>query len=259
MNRAVRVIACLDVDDGRVVKGINFTQLTDAGDPVEMARLYSREGADELTFLDISASADDRQTTRDAVRRAAGEITIPLTVGGGVRSVDDIETLLGAGAAKVSIGTAAIGDPDLLTRASEKFGSDVLVLSVDARRSAGQPSGFEITTHGGRRLAGRDAIEWVETASRLGVGEVLLNSMDTDGTSDGFDLEMIAAARQRTLTPLIASGGAGSTEHFCRAADAGADALLAASAFHFGGLHIGTVKNALGADGHRVFLEKNDA
>ncbi|KHL19156.1 cyclase [Mumia flava] len=252
MSLAVRVIPCLDVDAGRVVKGVNFVDLRDAGDPVEMARVYDAEGADELTFLDITASSDERSTTYDVVGTTAEQVFIPLTVGGGVRSADDVDRLLRAGADKVGVNTAALARPELIAEIAHRFGNQVLVLSVDARRSSDQPSGFEVTTHGGRRSAGQDAIAWVRVATDLGIGEVLLNSMDADGTRDGFDLEMIAAARQATHVPLIASGGAGTTEHFCDAADAGADALLAASVFHFGVLTIGDVKDALRTSGHTV-------
>src|SRR5699024_3070119 len=247
-----RVIPCLDVDDGRVVKGVNFVDLKDAGDPVEMASVYNREGADELTFLDITATSQRRGTTIDVVHRTAGDVFIPLTVGGGVRSVDDVDALLRAGADKISLNTAAIDDPDLLERINRRFGTQVLVLSIDARRSADTPSGFEVTTHGGRRSAGLDVLEWVTTAQRKGVGEILVNSIDTDGTRDGFDLELISAVRAHTDTPLIASGGAGTPDHFCQAADAGADALLAASVFHFGVISIADVKNRLREAGHSV-------
>lgn len=251
---AVRVIPCLDVDAGRVVKGINFENLRDAGDPVELARRYDSEGADELTFLDITASSGDRTTTYDVVNRTAGEVFIPLTVGGGVRSPDDVDRLLREGADKVAVNTAAIARPDLIAEISARFGRQVLVLSVDARRSerVSTASGFEVTTHGGRRGTGIDAIEWVERAQRLGAGEILLNSMDADGTMEGFDLPMIAAVRERTHLPLVASGGAGTPEHFCDAVAAGADAVLAASVFHFGSFTIADVKDRLRAAGHCV-------
>lgn len=252
MSLAVRVIPCLDVDAGRVVKGVNFVDLRDAGDPVEMARVYDAEGADELTFLDITASSSDRDTTYDIVARTAEQVFIPLTVGGGVRTVDDVDRLLRAGADKVGINTAAIARPEVISEVSRRFGSQVLVLSVDARRSEDQPSGFEVTTHGGRRSAGMDALEWVRRATELGVGEVLLNSMDADGTKQGFDTEMIAAVRKVTDVPLIASGGAGRLEHFAPAVAAGADAVLAASVFHFGDLTVAQVKEALAAAGHDV-------
>ncbi|MCK5890629.1 MAG: imidazole glycerol phosphate synthase subunit HisF [Aeromicrobium sp.] len=252
MTLAVRVIPCLDVDAGRVVKGVNFVDLRDAGDPVEMARVYDAAGADELTFLDITASSGDRSTTYDMVGQTAEQVFIPLTVGGGVRSADDVDRLLRAGADKVGINTAAIARPEVIGEISQRFGNQVLVLSVDARRAQDQPSGFEVTTHGGRRSAGIDAVEWVRRASELGAGEVLLNSMDADGTKQGFDLEMIRAVRGVTQVPLIASGGAGKLEHFPPAVEAGADAVLAASVFHFGSLTIQDVKDTLRAAGHTV-------
>ena len=246
---AVRVIPCLDVDGGRVVKGVNFTDLRDAGDPVEMATVYDAEGADELTFLDITASSGARETTYDVVRRTAEQVFIPLTVGGGVRTVDDVDRLLRAGADKVGVNTAAVERPEVIAEISRRFGSQVLVLSVDARRAAGQPSGFEVTTHGGRRSAGLDAVAWAAQAARLGAGEILLNSMDADGTKAGFDLELIAAVRAVVGVPIVASGGAGAVEHFAPAVAAGADAVLAASVFHFGQLRIGEVKDGLRAAG----------
>ncbi len=252
MSLAVRVIPCLDVDAGRVVKGVNFVDLRDAGDPVEMARVYDAEGADELTFLDITASSGDRETTYDVVRRTAESVFIPLTVGGGVRSVTDVDRLLRAGADKVAVNTAAVARPELIAEISDRFGNQVLVLSLDARRTrdgAVTDSGFEITTHGGRRGTGRDAVEWVVQAAELGVGEVLLNSMDADGTEAGFDLELIRAVRREVTVPVIASGGAGETAHFPPAVEAGADAVLAATVFHFGKLRIGDVKAALGGAG----------
>lgn len=252
MTLAVRVIPCLDVDAGRVVKGVNFVDLRDAGDPVEMARVYDAAGADELTFLDITASSGDRSTTYDMVGQAAEQVFIPLTVGGGVRSVDDVDRLLRAGADKVGINTAAIARPEVIGEISRRFGNQVLVLSVDARRAPDQSSGFEVTTHGGRQSAGIDAVEWVRRASELGAGEILLNSMDADGTKQGFDLEMIRAVRGVTQVPLIASGGAGKLEHFPPAVEAGADAVLAASVFHFGSLTIQDVKDTLRAAGHTV-------
>jgi cyclase len=252
VSLAVRVIPCLDVDNGRVVKGVNFVNLRDAGDPVEMAKVYDAEGADELTFLDITASSDSRDTTFDVVGRTADQVFIPLTVGGGVRTPADVDRLLRAGADKVGINTAAITRPEVIAEISRRFGNQVLVLSVDARRSADQPSGFEVTTHGGRTSAGLDAVEWARTATELGAGEILLNSMDADGTKNGFDLEMIRAVRGVTQVPLIASGGAGRLEHFPEAIDAGADAVLAASVFHFGDMTIGQVKETLRAAGHCV-------
>ena len=252
MTVAVRVIPCLDVDAGRVVKGVNFRDLRDAGDPVEMAAVYDAEGADELVFLDITASSDSRETTYDVVRRTAEQVFIPLTVGGGVRSVDDVDRLLRAGADKVSLNTAAIQRPELLHEAARRFGSQCIVLSVDARRADGTPSGFEVTTHGGRQGTGIDAVEWSARGQELGVGEILLNSMDADGTRDGYDVEMIKAVRAVVTVPVIASGGAGALEHFGPAVDAGADAVLAASVFHFGDLRIGEVKQALRNAGHEI-------
>ena len=245
MSLATRVIPCLDVNDGRVVKGVNFAGLRDAGDPVELARRYEAEGADELTFLDVSASKQGRGTMLDVVRSTAEQVFIPLTVGGGVRSADDVDELLRAGADKVSINTAAIARPELLRELSRRFGSQCIVLSVDARRAPGMSSGFEVTTHGGSKSAGLDAIEWVRTGEKLGVGEVLLNSMDGDGTKAGFDLELIAAVREHTTVPVIASGGAGAAAHFPPAIEAGADAVLAASIFHFGEVAIDEVKQAM--------------
>ncbi|MFN2479575.1 MAG: imidazole glycerol phosphate synthase subunit HisF [Pseudonocardiaceae bacterium] len=249
MAVAVRVIPCLDVDAGRVVKGVNFTALRDAGDPVELATAYDAQGADELTFLDVTASAADRETTYDVVRRTAECVFIPLTVGGGIREVADVDRLLRAGADKVSINTAAVARPELLREASHRFGAQCIVLSVDARRvPAGEPttpSGFEVTTHGGRRGTGIDAVAWAAHGQQLGVGEILLNSMDADGTKAGFDLEMISAVRAVVTVPVIASGGAGEVGHFPPAVAAGADAVLAASVFHFGQLRIGDVKCGL--------------
>jgi cyclase len=247
---AVRVIPCLDVDAGRVVKGVNFTDLRDAGDPVEMARVYDAEGADELTFLDITASSSGRETTYDVVRRTAEQVFIPLTVGGGVRTVSDIDALLRAGADKVGVNTAAVARPEFLREAAHRFGSQCIVLSIDARRTS--EGAFEVTTHGGRRGTGIDAVEWAVTAQELGAGEILLNSMDADGTRAGYDLEMIAAVRARVTVPVIASGGAGSIGDFAPAVDAGADAVLAASVFHFGQLRIGQVKDALARAGVTV-------
>ena len=247
---AVRVIPCLDVDNGRVVKGVNFTDLVDAGDPVEMARVYDAEGADELVFLDITASSGSRETTYDVVRRTAEQVFIPLTVGGGVRSPEDVDRLLRAGADKVGVNTAAIARPELLQDIAERFGSQVLVLSVDARR--GPDGAFEVTTHGGRTGTGIDAVQWAARGQELGVGEILLNSMDADGTRRGYDLELLRAVRAAVTVPVIASGGAGAVEDFAPAVEAGADAVLAASVFHFGQLRIGDVKNALRSRGHLV-------
>ncbi len=252
MTVAVRVVPCLDVDAGRVVKGVNFRELRDAGDPVEMARLYDEQGADELVFLDITASSGSRETTYDVVRRTAEQVFIPLTVGGGVRSPDDVDRLLRAGADKVGVNTAALARPELLQEISTRFGNQVLVLSVDARRAAGTPSGFEVTTHGGRRGTGIDAVEWAVRGQELGIGEVLLNSMDADGTRAGYDVEMLRAVRAKVSVPVIASGGAGRLEDFAPAVEAGADAVLAASVFHFGQLTVGQVKQALRERGHQV-------
>ncbi|MGY2875263.1 imidazole glycerol-phosphate synthase subunit HisF [Marmoricola sp. URHA0025 HA25] len=245
MSLAVRVIPCLDVDGGRVVKGVNFADLRDAGDPVELARLYDAEGADELTFLDISASHEGRATTMEIVSRTAEQVFIPLTVGGGVGSVDDVDRLLRAGADKVAVNTAAIRRPELVAEIADRFGNQVLVLSVDARRAPGTDSGFEVTTHGGRESGGKDAVAWAVEAAELGAGEILLNAMDADGTLDGFDLELVRLVRAAVGIPVIASGGAGRAEHFPPAVEAGADAVLAASVFHFGTLRVGDVKAAL--------------
>ena len=251
MSLAVRVIPCLDVDAGRVVKGVHFENLRDAGDPVELARKYDAEGADELTFLDISASHEGRATTMEIVSRTAEEVFIPLTVGGGVSSVADVDRLLRAGADKVAVNTAAIQRPELVAEISGRFGSQVLVLSVDARR-ADTESGFEVTTHGGRKSAGLDAIAWATRAAELGAGEILLNAMDADGTESGFDLDRIRLIRAAVTIPVIASGGAGTAGDFPPAVDAGADAVLAASVFHFGTLAIADVKTALAGAGHPV-------
>ena len=249
MSLSIRIIPCLDVTEGRVVKGVNFVNLIDAGDPTELAKGYNHEGADELTFLDISASSSGRQTTIEAVKRTAEQVFIPLTVGGGIRSVDDVDKLLRAGADKISINTAAINRPELINEIANNFGSQVLVLSVDARRANGS---YEVTTHGGRESAGLSAISWVKQACDLGVGEILLNSMDADGTREGYDLQMISDIRSICKVPLIASGGAGKLEDFASALDAGADALLAASVFHFGTFRITDVKNYLKQRGYNV-------
>jgi imidazole glycerol-phosphate synthase subunit HisF len=251
VSLSVRVIPCLDVTAGRVVKGVRFADLRDAGDPVELARVYDAEGADELTFLDITASSDDRSTMYDVVSQTADQVFIPLTVGGGIRSVADVDRLLRAGADKVSVSTAAVVRPELIDEIADRFGAQVLVLSVDARRG-GTPGGFEVTTHGGRRGTGIDAVAWAARAEQRGAGEILLNSIDADGTRDGYDLEMLAAVRAAVGVPVIASGGAGSVEHFAPAVEADADAVLAASVFHFGTLRIGQVKQALAAAGHAV-------
>lgn len=256
MTLATRVIPCLDVDAGRVVKGVNFLDLRDAGDPVELAAAYGEQGADELTFLDVTASSSGRGTMIDVVKRTADQIFIPLTVGGGVRTEDDVNQLLRAGADKVSVNTAAIARPELLAELSRRFGSQCIVLSVDARTvpegEQPTPSGWEVTTHGGRRGTGIDAVEWAERGQELGVGEILLNSMDADGTKAGFDLDMVRAVRAAVSIPVIASGGAGAVEHFAPAVHAGADAVLAASVFHFGEMTIADVKKAMAAEGITV-------
>ena len=254
MTVAVRVIPCLDVDGGRVVKGVNFRDLRDAGDPAELAAAYDADGADEIAFLDITASSDARQTGYEAVSRTAEQVFIPLTVGGGVRSAADVDRLLRAGADKVSLNTAAVARPELLGEAAARFGAQCIVLSVDARRApaAGCASGFEVTTHGGRRGTGIDAVDWARRGARLGAGEILLNSMDADGTATGFDTELIRAVRAAVDVPVVASGGAGRAADFGPAVDAGADAVLAATVFHFGQLRIGEVKDVLRAGGHVV-------
>ena len=255
MAVAVRVIPCLDVDAGRVVKGVNFLDLRDAGDPVELGRAYAQQGADELTFLDVSASLQGRATTLQVVTATAETVFIPLTVGGGVRSVDDVDALLRAGADKIGVNTAAIARPELIDEIVARFGNQVLVLSIDARREPGMSSGFGVTTHGGRRSAGLDALEWVRQGAERGAGEILLNSMDADGTESGFDLEMIQAVRAAVDLPLIASGGAGKVADFVEAVRAGADAVLAASVFHFGALTVADVKAGLRDAG---FLVRDD-
>ncbi len=263
MSVAIRVVPCLDVSEGRVVKGVNFVGLRDAGDPVELAARYNDEGADELTFLDITATSDNRQTAYEMIRRTAENVFIPLTVGGGVRTVEDIDALLRAGADKVSINSAAVARPEFLSEAAQRFGSQCVVIAIDARRvgaataRAGEgaalcPSGFEVTTHGGRRGTGIDAVAWAVQAQQSGAGEILLTSMDADGTKDGFDTAMLAAVRAAVSVPLVASGGAGELRHFVEAVDAGADAVLAASVFHFGEFTIADVKRALAAGGHPV-------
>jgi imidazole glycerol-phosphate synthase subunit HisF len=249
---AVRVIPCLDVDAGRVVKGVNFVDLRDAGDPVELAAAYDAAGADELVFLDVTASSDERATMLSVVRRTAESVFIPLTVGGGIRAVSDVDTLLRAGADKIGVNTAAIARPELIAEIADRFGRQVLTLSLDVRRSPGTASGFEVTTHGGRRGAGLDAIEWAARGASLGAGEILLNSMDRDGTRDGFDLPLIKLVRAAVDIPVIASGGAGAVADFAPAVSAGADAVLAASVFHFGQLSIAEVKAALREAGHPV-------
>jgi len=251
MTLAKRIIPCLDVAGGRVVKGVNFKDLVDAGDPVELAKKYNLEGADELTFLDISASIEERATTLEIVRQTAEQVFIPLTVGGGIRSAENVNELLRAGADKVSINTAAISRPNLINEISDRFGNQVLVLSVDARR-AETKSGFEVTTHGGRNSSGLDALAWIEEGILRGVGEILLNSMDADGTKSGFDIEMLKAVREISSVPVIASGGAGKISDFAQAIEAGADAVLAASVFHFGEFTIADVKKDLAKHGFLI-------
>jgi len=251
MTLAKRIIPCLDVAGGRVVKGVNFKDLVDAGDPVELAKKYNLEGADELTFLDISASIEERATTLEIVRQTAEQVFIPLTVGGGIRSAENVNELLRAGADKVSINTAAISRPNLINEISDRFGNQVLVLSVDARR-AETKSGFEVTTHGGRNSSGLDALAWIEEGILRGVGEILLNSMDADGTKSGFDIEMLKAVREISSVPVIASGGAGKISDFAQAIEAGADAVLAASVFHFGEFTIADVKKDLAKHGFPI-------
>lgn len=262
MSVAIRIIPCLDVDHGRVVKGVNFQNLRDAGDPVQLAKRYGEMGADELTFLDVSASTEGRGSMLEVVRAVADQVFIPLTVGGGVRSVEDVDQLLRAGADKVGVNSAGIARPELISEITDRFGSQILVMSIDARRvmdgtpdgpaRAESASGWEVTTHGGTRGTGIDAIAWIREVTERGAGEILLNSMDADGVQQGFDLELIRAARGATSVPLIASGGAGAAEHFPPAVEAGADAVLAASVFHFQTVGIDEVKAAVGACGYPV-------
>lgn len=252
MALVCRVIPCLDVADGRVVKGVNFQNLRDMGDPVELAREYFRQGADEITFLDVTATVDERATTYDVVRRTAEEVFIPLTVGGGVRSTDDVARLLSVGADKIGVNSAAIARPGLLDEIADRFGAQVLVLSLDVKRSSATESGFVVTTHGGRTETTLDALLWAREAIERGAGELLVNSIDADGTREGFDLELVALMREVSSVPVIASGGAGAAEHFGPAVGAGADAVLAASVFHSGQLTIADVKNAMTADGIAV-------
>ena len=251
--QTVRVVPCLDVDGGRVVKGVNFVGLRDAGDPVELAARYDREGADELVFLDITASVDSRDTTIDMVRRTAEEVFIPFTVGGGIRSVEDARAILRAGADKVSVNTAAVDGPELVTGLAAEFGIQCVVVAVDARRSTAVPSGFEVFTHGGRTPTGRDAVAWVAEVVALGAGEILLTSMDRDGTRDGFDIEMLKAVGAVATVPLIASGGVGDLDHLVQGAtEGGADAVLAASIFHFGEHTVADAKRHLAGAGVAV-------
>ena len=252
MSLAIRVIPCLDVADGRVVKGVNFANLRDAGDPVELAARYYEQGADELTFLDVTATVEGRATTYDVVRRTAEQVFIPLTVGGGVRSSDDVARLLGSGADKIGVNSAASARPPLIAEIADRFGAQVLVLSLDVKRSPRTESGFVVTTHGGRTETDLDAIAWARQAIDLGAGELLVNSIDADGTKQGFDLELVARMREASTVPVIASGGAGAVEHFAPAVQAGADAVLAASVFHDGLMTIGDVKDALQSAGEEV-------
>jgi cyclase len=249
MSVAVRVIPCLDVAGGRVVKGVNFQNLRDQGDPVELARSYFEQGADELTFLDVTATVDNRATTYDVVRATAEQVFIPLTVGGGVRSTEDVSRLLASGADKVGVNSAAIARPALVAEIADRFGAQVLVLSLDVKRSARTASGFVVTTHGGRTETDLDALEWAATAIELGAGELLVNSIDADGTKEGFDIELIRLMRGISTVPVIASGGAGKVTDFVPAVEAGADAVLAASVFHSGEMTIGDVKKELAQAG----------
>jgi len=241
---SIRVIPCLDVADGRVVKGVNFEGLRDIGDPVELASRYLAEGADEVTFLDVHASSENRKTMLDVVTKCAEQVFIPLTVGGGISSLDDVTALLAAGADKVSVGSAGISNPALLGEIVAEHGSQVLVISLDLKR-AQTPSGFGVTSHGGKRLTELDAMEWIKTVEELGAGELLVNSIDADGTKTGFDIELLSQIRAISKLPIIASGGAGTARHFVEAAEAGADAVLAASVFHQSELSIAEVKTAL--------------
>lgn len=249
MSLACRVIPCLDVTAGRVVKGVNFENLRDMGDPVELAERYFAQGADEITFLDVTATVDERSTTYDVVRRTAEQVFIPLTVGGGVRSDDDVARLLGVGADKVGVNSAAIARPALIGEIADRFGAQVLVLSLDIKRSDAVASGYVVTTHGGRTETTLDAVEWAREAIERGAGELLVNSIDADGTKQGFDLDLIRLMREVSSAPVVASGGAGAVGDFAPALHAGADAVLAASVFHSGALTVGDVKDALRADG----------
>ena len=246
MAVAVRVIPCLDVAAGRVVKGVNFLNLRDAGDPVELARKYYEQGADEITFLDVKATVDNRETMFETVQQTAEQVFIPLTVGGGVRTAEDVAKLLGHGADKVGVNSAAIARPQLIDEIADRFGAQVLVLSLDVKRSGGR---FVVTTHGGRQETDLEALDWAREAIDRGAGELLVNSIDADGTKEGFDLELVEAMRAVSHVPVIASGGAGALDHFAPAIGAGADAVLAASVFHNGELTVGDVKGALAAEG----------
>lgn len=252
MSLSIRVIPCLDVADGRVVKGVNFLNLRDAGDPIELASRYYLDGADELTFLDVHATVDNRSTMYELVTACAEQVFIPLTVGGGIREVDDVAKLLAAGADKISVGSAGIANPNLLNAIAERFGNQVLVISLDLKRSKTTPSGFVVTTHGGRNETELDAIEWVSEVIDRGAGELLVNSIDFDGTRSGFDIELLKSIRQISKIPVIASGGAGKPEDFPAAAAAGADAILAASIFHEGSVTISGAKAALKAAGYET-------
>lgn len=252
MALVCRVIPCLDVAAGRVVKGVNFANLRDMGDPVELARLYFAQGADEITFLDVTATVDERATTYDVVRRTAEEVFIPLTVGGGVRTAQDVARLLAVGADKIGVNSAAIARPALLDEIADRFGAQVLVLSLDVKRSAAAESGFVVTTHGGRTETTLDALEWAREAVERGAGELLVNSIDADGTKEGFDLELVGLMREVARVPVIASGGAGAAHDFAPAIRSGADAVLAASVFHSGQLTVADVKDAMSADGIEV-------
>ncbi|HEY8914574.1 imidazole glycerol phosphate synthase subunit HisF [Lacisediminihabitans sp.] len=249
MPVSVRVIPCLDVAAGRVVKGVNFENLRDAGDPVELARRYYEQGADEITFLDVTATVDNRDTTYDVVRATAEQVFIPLTVGGGVRGTEDVSRLLASGADKVGVNSAAILRPELVGEIADRFGAQVLVLSLDVKRSASTASGFVVTTHGGRRETTLDALDWAREVIERGAGELLVNSIDADGTKAGFDLELVRLMRELSSVPVIASGGAGRVEDFAPAIEAGADAVLAASVFHTGELTVGDVKRELARAG----------
>ena len=252
MSVTIRVIPCLDVAEGRVVKGVNFQNLIDAGDPVELASLYYKEGADELTFLDVRATLDNRRTMFELVTKTAERVFIPLTVGGGVRSVSDVSDLLKAGADKISVSSAAISNPGLLSEISDRFGNQILVLSLDLKLRSNTSDSWIVTSHGGQKETSIDALEWISQAEGLGVGELLVNSIDKDGTRNGFDVPLIEAVRGATNLPVIASGGAGNANHFPAAAEAGADALLAASIFHNRSVTIAETKSSLREAGFSV-------